>query len=227
MVNKQKELVTKPKNYNIIALKSEMYKYLEDFGKIIMTITRLFSADFQPDRLVRDEKPKVKKELPKLENYRSRIDEAEGFSGVWEIVKETVKVSLGEHRLGMLLFLDDLPLHLGAYYPVGTNNIVLNRSLLNIVEAVTKSKEHVNAFVYSILTHEYLHALGHLSEAEVRSLVYDISKQCFGEDHVVTTLAEKTPWILIKEIPLNEITLPKQAMEIVKNFEKPNQRYIV
>jgi len=192
-----------------------------------MNLTRLFSAEFQPDRLVRDEEPKAENELSTVESYRLRIDEAEGFSGVWEIVKETVKVSLGKHRLGMLLFLDDLPLHLGAYHPVGTNNIVLNRSLLNIVEAVTKSKKLVNAFVYSILTHEYLHALGHISEAEVRSLVYDISKQCFGEDHIVTTLAEKTPWSLLKGIPLNDITLPKQAMEIVKDFEKPNQRYIV
>jgi len=40
-------------------------------------------------------------------------------------------------------------------------------------------------------------------------------------------LAEKTPWSLLKGIPLNDITLPKQAMEIVKDFEKPNQRYIV
>jgi len=192
-----------------------------------MNLTRLFSAEFQPDRLVREEEPKAENELSTVESYRLRIDEAEGFSGVWEIVKETVKVSLGEHRLGMLLFLDDLPLHLGAYHPVGTNNIVLNRSLLNIVEAVTKSKKLVNAFVYSILTHKYLHALGHISEAEVHSLVYDISKQCFGEDHIVTTLAEKTPWSLLKGIPLNDITLPKQAMEIVKDFEKPNQRYIV
>jgi len=192
-----------------------------------MNVTRLFSAEFQPDRLVRNEEPKAENELSTVESYRLRIDEAEGFSGVWEIVKETVKVSLGEHRLGMLLFLDDLPLHLGAYHPVGTNNIVLNRSLLNIVESVTKSKKLVNAFVYSILTHEYLHALGHISEAEVHSLVYDISKQCFGEDHIVTTLAEKTPWSLLKGIPLNDITLPKQAMEIVKDFEKPNQRYIV
>jgi len=192
-----------------------------------MNITMLFSAEFQPDRLVRDEEPKAEKEFSKVESYRLRIDEAEGFSGVWEIVKETVKVSLGENRMGMLLFLDDLPLHLGAYHPVGTNNIVLNRSLVNIVEAVTKSKKLVNAFVYSMLTHEYLHALGHISEAEVRSLVYDISKQCFGENHIVTTLAEKTPWSLLKGIPLNGITLPKQAMEIVKDFEKPNQRYIV
>jgi len=192
-----------------------------------MNLTRLFSAEFQPDRLVREEEPKAENELSTVESYRLRIDEAEGFSGVWEIVKETVKVSLSEHRLGMLLFLDDLPLHLGAYHPVGTNNIVLNRSLLNIVEAVTKSKKLVNAFVYSILTHKYLHPLGHISEAEGHSLVYDISKQCFGEDHIVTILAEKTPWSLLKGIPLNDITLPKQAMEIVKDFEKPNQRYIV
>jgi hypothetical protein len=192
-----------------------------------MNVTRLFSAEFQPDRLVRDEEPKAENELSTVESYRLRIDDAEGFSGVWEIVKETVKVSLGKHRMGMLLFLDDLPLHLGAYHQLGTNNIVLNRSLVNIVEAVTKSKKLVNAFVYSILTHEYLHALGHISEAEVHSLVYDISKQCFGEDHIVTTLAEKTPWSLLKGIPLNDITLPKQAMEIVKDFEKPNQSYIV
>jgi hypothetical protein len=192
-----------------------------------MNVTRLFSAGFQPDRLVRDEEPEVEQDFSKVEHYRSRIDEVEGFSGVWEIVKDTVKVTLGKHRLGMLLFLDDLPLHLGAYHQLGTNNIVLNRSLVNIVEAVTKSKKLVNAFVYSILTHEYLHALGHVSEAEVRSLVYDVSRECFGENHIVTTLAEKTPWALIKGIPLNEIAIPKQAMELVKDLEKPNQRYII
>jgi len=192
-----------------------------------MNVTRLFSAEFQPDSLMRDEEPKAEKELPTVESYRLRIDEAEGFSGVWDLVKDTVNVSLGKHRLGMLLFLDDLPLHLGAYHQLGTNNIVLNRSLVNIVEAVTKSKKLVNAFVYSILTHEYLHALGHISEAEVRSLVYDVSRECFGEDHIVTTLAEKTPWMLIKGIPLNDITVPKRAMELIKDLEKPNQGYIV
>jgi len=191
-----------------------------------MNITRLFS-EFQPNRLVRDEEPEPKKDLADVKRYCSMIDDAEGFRGVWEIVKETVKVSLGKHRKGMLLFLDDLPLHLGAYHQLGTNNIVLNRSLVNIVESVTKSKKLVNAFVYSILTHEYLHALGHVSEAEVRSLVYDISKQCFGEDHIVTALAEKTPWALLKGVPLNGLTVPKQPMELIKDLEKPNHAYIV
>jgi len=191
-----------------------------------MNITRL-SSEFQPNRLVRDEKAEPKKDLADVKRYCSMIDDAEGFRGVWEIVKETVKVSLGKHRKGMLLFLDDLPFHLGAYHQLGTNNIVLNRSLVNIVESVTKSKKLVNAFVYSILTHEYLHALGHVSEAEVRSLVYDISKQCFGDDHIVTALAEKTPWVLLRGIPLNGITVPKQPMELIKDLEKPNHGYIV
>lgn len=192
-----------------------------------MKIEGSFAADFQNNRLKRKEELKIRKEFSEVESFRSKIDEAEGFSGVWEIVKETVKVSLGEQRLGMLLFLDDLPLHLGAYHPLGTNNIVLNRSLVNIVEAVTKSRKMVNAFVYSLLTHEYLHALGHISETEVRSLVYDVSKACFGDNHIVTTLAEKSPWVLIKGIPLSRVAANKQAMEIVKDFENPNHGYIV
>jgi len=192
-----------------------------------MKIEGLSAAEFQNNQLSKKEEFKIRKEISDVENYRSKIDEAEGFSGVWEIVKETVKVTLGEQRFGMLLFLDDLPLHLGAYHPLGTNNIVLNRSLVNIAEAVTKSRKMVNAFVYSLLTHEYLHALGHVSETEVRSLVYDVSKACFGAGHIVTTLAEKSPWILIKGIPLSRMITNKQAMEIVKDFENPNHAYIV
>jgi len=192
-----------------------------------MIVPSLFSADFQPNRLITNEKARPQKELPDVEAYCSMINSADGFKEVWEIVKQTVKTFLGRERQGMLLFLDDLPLHLGAYHQLGTNNIVLNRSLLNIVETVTKSKKLVNAFVYSILTHEYLHALGHVSEVEVRALVYDISKHCFGEKHIVTSLAEKTPWSLLKGIPLNEIKLSKNPMELVKDLEKPNHSYIV
>ena len=163
----------------------------------------------------------------KVEVYRSRIDKAQSFSDIWEIVKDTVKESSGEHRSGMLLFLDDLPLRLGAYYPLGTNNIILNRALVGIVERATGSQSVVNAFVYNLLVHEYVHALGHIPEAEVRSLVYKISKACFGEDHIVVKLAEEGPWSLLKEVPLSSVDAPKGALEIVKDFEEPSQRYII
>ena len=192
-----------------------------------MNITKFFLKDFQPKRLEEDNRKKTDNNLSNIKRYCAKIDAAEGFNGIWEIVKDTVKVSLGKHRLGMLLFLDDLPLHLGAYHQLGTNNIVLNRTLVNIVDSVTKSKKIVNAFVYSILTHEYLHALGHVSESEVRSLVYKISKKCFGEDHIVTSLAEKTPWSILKGIPLNELQVSKQPMELIKDLEKSEFRYIV
>jgi len=163
----------------------------------------------------------------KMDDFHLRLDKAQGFSDVWEIVKDTVNDTLGEHRVGMMLFLDDLPLQLGAYHPLGTNNIVLNRTLVQIVEAATQSKRLVNAFVYSLLVHEYLHALGHIPEAEVRPLVYKISLYCFGEDHIVTRLAEKSPWALLKGVPLSRIEAPKRVIEIVKDFEKSNQKYIV
>ena len=155
-----------------------------------------------------------------MEEHGSRLEKAEGYSEVWEIVKDTVKSSLDERRVGMMLFLDDLPLRVGAYHPLGTNNIVLNRALVNIVEVAAKSKPLVNSFVYVLLLHEYLHALGRKSEAQVRSRVYEISKESFGEDHTATKLAEMGPWSLLKDTPLDRIDVPKRVMEIVKDFEK-------
>jgi hypothetical protein len=102
----------------------------------------------------------------------------------------------------------------------------LNRGLVHIVEATTKSRPLRNAFVYVLLLHEYLHALGFVRESKVRRLVYEVSKESFGEDHVVSKLAKAGPWSLLKDIPLDSIQIPKRVMEIVKDFEKANQRYI-
>jgi len=163
----------------------------------------------------------------RIDTYRSRIENALGYAEVWDIVKDSVKDTIGEHRVGMMLFLDDLPFQLGAYHPLGTNNIVLNRALVHVVEAATKSKRLVNSFVYSLLLHEYLHALGYIPEAQVRPLVYRVSKTCFGDEHIVTRLAEKSPWALLRGVPLGEIEAPRRVMEIVKDFEKTHRDYIV
>jgi hypothetical protein len=87
----------------------------------------------------------TEKDPCKVESDRSHISKEEGFSKVWEILKDTVKNYLGKHRMGMMLFLDDLPLQLGAYHPLGTNNIILNRTLVQSAEASTKSKQLVEA----------------------------------------------------------------------------------
>jgi hypothetical protein len=160
------------------------------------------------------------------ERFRSRLEDAKSYGEVWDVVKDSVEFSLHRRRGGMMLFLDDLPIQLGAYHPLGTNNIVLNRRLVQIVEASVKSKRVVNALVYNLLLHEYLHALGKYSEMEVRSLVYEIAQKCFGEDYVATVVAKKSPWVLLKGIPLEAVNVPRRVMEIVRDFEKTD-KYIV
>jgi hypothetical protein len=127
----------------------------------------------------------------------------------------------------MLLFLDDLPLRLRVYHPLGTSNIVLNRALVSIVKATTKSKLLINAFIYTLLIHEYLHSLGRQRETQVRPLVYKVSRESFGQYLITTQLAELGPWHILKGIPLGIIGVSKGVIEIVKDFEKADKKYIV
>jgi hypothetical protein len=161
-----------------------------------------------------------------VKDFRLRLEKASSYGEIWEIVKDTVAFSLNQRRAGMMLFLDDLPLQLGAYHPIGTNNIILNRLLVRAVEASTSSRRVVNALVYNLLLHEYLHALGHISELKVRQLVYHVARECFGEEHLVTAIAKSSPWVLLKDIPLDNIGSSRRVMEIVKDFEKAD-KYIV
>jgi hypothetical protein len=161
-----------------------------------------------------------------LKQYQERLDNAKDYSEVWQIVKDTVEYVFHKRRGSMMLFLDDLPIQLGAYHSLGTNNIVLNRVLVKIVEAAIENRKVVNALVYNLLLHEYMHALGEISEAEVRGLVVQVCKKCFGEDYVATDIAIKSPWTLLKGIPLGTVTVPKRVMEIVRNFEK-SDKYVV
>lgn len=160
------------------------------------------------------------------DKFHTDLETAENYAQVWQTVKDTVDFSLHKRRSSLMLFLDDLPLQLGAYHPLGTNNIVLNRALVEIVEASITTKRVVNALVYNLLLHEYLHALGELSETEVRSTVVKVAQACFGEKHIATVIARKSPWVLLQNIPLQAINAPKRVMQIVKDFEKTG-KYIV
>lgn len=155
-----------------------------------------------------------------VEGFRSRLEDATKYGEIWEIVKDTVEFTLHKRRRGMMLFLDDLPIRLGAYHPLGTNNIVLNRGLVKIVEDTLESRPVVNALIYNLLLHEYLHALGQFSERKVRQLVYEVARKCFDENHIAVSIAKKSPWALLKDIPLKVVNAPKRVMEIVKDFEK-------
>ncbi|MFX0071511.1 MAG: hypothetical protein ACFFAO_10520, partial [Candidatus Hermodarchaeota archaeon] len=62
---------------------------------------------------------------------------------------------------------------------------------------------------------------------KARHLVYHVSKNAFGENNVVSHLAQTNLRSLLKKVPLDLSRAPKKVMEIVRDFEKSNQKYIV
>jgi hypothetical protein len=161
-----------------------------------------------------------------VDKFRNSIESAKSYAEVWQAVKAPVEFLLGNRRVSMMLFVDDLSLQLGAYHPLGIKNIVFNRALVEIVEASISAKRVVNALVYNLLLHEYLPALGEVPENKVRDRVVEVARACFGDEHIATVIAQKTLWVLLKNIPLQAVNVPKCAMHIVKDFEQAG-RYIV
>lgn len=119
----------------------------------------------------------------RISENRAKLDRAEDYDEIFEIVKQTVEKSLSLHRAGLSLVLTDMPNLIGAYYPAFSNTIVVNRGLIEDVKKLAKNPREVSSFVYSILLHEYLHSLGFLDDAEVRSIAKKVAIDNFGEGH--------------------------------------------
>ena len=169
-----------------------------------------------------------------MSRFTNELETSENFGDVFEVVKKSVKEQLNQERAGLMLVLADLPIQLGAYHGMGTNQIVMNRALLDRVIASGHPRSHINSFVYSILLHEYLHSLGVADEGEVRRLVYDVSLKTFGPDHPASTIASKGPWTLLRSrgyvntlIPAEEHSDVKQRdAELVRDFDRSHRAYI-
>lgn len=148
------------------------------------------------------------------------------FDEIFELVKKTVEKSLRKHRAGLTLVLNELPNAIGAYHEVGSNLIVMNRTILDAVAALGKTKEELNGFIFSILLHEYLHSLGYLDETEVRKLVYHIVEENLGRDHVATRMAGLGIVEIYPELRYLGEGAVGQKPEIIKNFDKSSMSYI-
>ncbi len=163
-------------------------------------------------------------------NTSESLDRSFNFSEVFQLVKTSVKSSLGRRRTGLMLGLADLPEYIGAFHQIGSNFIVMNRLLLDQVTHIAKDRRQVNAYVYYTLLHVYLHTLGYVDEGQVRKLTREICGRILGPDHPATKLAVDGPAIVFPEMSfqhhgeLRTRRLPK--FEIVKEFEKEYRNYV-
>lgn len=155
-----------------------------------------------------------------------RLDASRDFGDVFQLVKKSAERSLGHRRAGLMLYLAKLPKHIGAYHTMGSNGIVMNRTVLNMVTHGARSIREINSYVYSILLHEYLHALGYVEEQDVRRLVYDVSLQTFGPEHPATQIASKGPAQMFPNISLHDVPTETPDVEVIPDLERSSQRYI-
>ncbi|MEM1946703.1 MAG: hypothetical protein QXH12_00490 [Candidatus Caldarchaeum sp.] len=157
--------------------------------------------------------------------YDERLEKAETFDDVYRLVKQLVMEKFGLRRAGMGLVLADLPNHLMAYHEMGSNAIVVNKTLLNAVSAITKSKKAVNSYIFVILLHEYLHTLG-FDERQTRELVKEAVLSVFPVEHHVVRLATTSVYEVFPE--LKNIQLPPGSSKpvIVKDFDMEGVNYI-
>ncbi|MGQ9679793.1 MAG: hypothetical protein ACUVV4_03390 [Candidatus Bathyarchaeia archaeon] len=151
------------------------------------------------------------------------LEKSKDYSSIFSIVKKAVKRSLGEHRVGLMLLLGNLPIKIGAFHPIGTNDIVLNRRLIN---ALSKSEIKQKSYLFSILLHEYLHSLGYHDEKQVRALTYKIAVENFGSQHPVVEACIAGPW---SELTQEDYEAIEQNidLEMVRDFEKIEIGYII
>ncbi len=151
------------------------------------------------------------------------LESAKNYGDIFALVKKAVRRSLGQHRVGLMLYLGNLPMKVGAFHPMGTNDIVLNRRLL---EAAAKTEPKWKAYVFSILLHEYLHSLGYADERQVRGLTYRISLDNFGRDHPVVEAAITGPWVNLSREDFESMG-EEMDLERVPDFERIDSGYII
>ena len=145
----------------------------------------------------------------------------------FEDVKEVVRKSEGRSRAGLMLGLQELGSSLngfiGAYYPVSSNVIVMNKTPLRRI--IDTNPKLFDPYVFHVLLHEYIHSLGFLDERTTELKTYEISKEHFGEDHIITQLSTNMRkffpnlvypvygWLPSRNVP---------TIEIVHGFDRSN-----
>jgi hypothetical protein len=155
-------------------------------------------------------------------NLAESLDKCKDFSDVFEVVRRCVDKSLGRRRNGLMLGLTDLPLHIGAFHAVPSNVIMINRKILNAV--MHYDKKLVNAYVFHVLLHEYLHTLGFMSEEDVGTLSHIISKKYLGEKHPSTIISKYGMAYVFPRLAIDPET--DRTITIVENFDSSNLSYI-
>lgn len=125
-------------------------------------------------------------------NFDKKLERTKNIKQVFELVKEAVSDTLHESRAGLDIGFMELGNTstdvTGAFYPVESNIIVLNKTpIRRLTETDSKL---LKPYLFTVLLHEYLHSLGYLDEQSARQLAYKICSAVFEKDHPSVQIAQ-------------------------------------
>jgi len=167
-----------------------------------------------------------------LESLRTKLDTCNSLAEIFELVKQSVKSVLNKHRAGLMLGLANLGMRrgafVGAFHPLGSNIIVMNRAPFDVALRTT-DKSVFNAYCFHLLLHEYLHALGYVDEEQVRDLVHEVCNLTLGKDNPATIMAERGIAFYFPKVTYfsQKIPIPRDIqIELIKDFDKSSTDYI-
>jgi hypothetical protein len=107
---------------------------------------------------------------------------------IFEVVKKAVKKTEGRSRAGLMLGLQELGStaggFIGAYYPVSSNIIVINKTPIRRI--IETNPDLLKPYGFHVLLHEYIHSLGFLDEHVTEKKTFDITRNYFGDKHLAT-----------------------------------------
>ena len=150
----------------------------------------------------------------------------------FEKVKSIVKKEEGFSRAGLMLGLQELGSNIngfiGAYYPVASNIIIMNKTPIR--RLLETNPNLFKSYSVHILLHEYIHSLGFLNENITRQKTQFISEKYFGSDHAITQFSTNIGKFIPNLIyPING-WMPQNItaeIEIIKGFDKTNTEFYI
>jgi hypothetical protein len=162
-------------------------------------------------------------------DFPERLEKAEGFAEIFELVKEAVNNTLNRERSGLMLGLSSMGISpqgfVGGFHQLGSNTIVLNKSVL---ERLTETRpELLKPYIFSTLLHEYLHSLGVVDEHRARILTFKVCSDVLGEEHTATKLSmdiNRLAALVAGNGP--EASAEFQDFAVVERFDTQSMTYI-
>jgi hypothetical protein len=89
------------------------------------------------------------------------------------------------------------------------------------------NRDLINAYIFHVLLHEYIHSLGYMNEQKVQVLTHAISEKVLGPDHPATLIAKHGIGSVFSNISRLDHYEPRRIkdIEIVEDFERDNLNY--